>query len=53
MNNIMKIMRDEEMKIMEQDFTETCRIKAFIRKSRTAQVLNRLSFTEETSARRL
>jgi uncharacterized YigZ family protein len=53
MNKIMKIIRDEEMKILEQDFTETCKIKAFIRKSRTTQVLNRLSFTEETSARRL
>ena len=53
MNKIMKIIRDEEMEILEQDFTETCKIKAFIRKSRTTQVLNRLSFTEETSARRL
>ena len=53
MNKIMKIIRDEGMKIQEQDFTETCNIKAFIRKSRTAQVLNILSFTEETSARRL
>ncbi|MCK4854436.1 MAG: YigZ family protein [Bacteroidales bacterium] len=53
MNKIMKIIRDEEMKILEQDFTETCKIKAFIRKSRTTQVLNRLSFTEEISARKL
>ncbi len=53
MNKIMKIIRDEGMKIMEQDFTETCKIKAFIRKSRTTQVLNRLSFTEEISARKL
>jgi uncharacterized YigZ family protein len=53
MNNIMKIMRDEGMKIQEQDFTETCSIKALIRKSRTAQVLKRLSFTEGTSARKL
>ena len=53
MNKIMKIIRDEEMKILEQDFTETCKIKAFIRKSRTIHVLNILSFTEEISARRL
>ena len=53
MNKIMKIIRDEGMKIQEQDFTEICKIKASIRKSRTTQVLNRLSFIEETSARRL
>ncbi len=53
MNKIMKIIRDEGMKIQEQDFTETGKIKASIRKSRTTQVLNRLSFIEETSARRL
>ncbi len=53
MNKILKIIRDEGMKIQEQDFTETCKIKAYIRKSRTAQVLNRLSFIEETSARKL
>lgn len=53
MNKIMKIIRDEEMQILEQDFTETCKIKAFIRKSHTALVLNRLSLTEETNARRL
>ena len=53
MNKIMKIMRDEEMKILEQDFTETCKIKAFIRKSRTERVLNRLTALEETSASKL
>jgi uncharacterized YigZ family protein len=53
MNDIMKIIRDEGMDIQEQDFTETCQIKAFIRKSRTGQLLNRLSFMKETSARKL
>ncbi|KPL26653.1 MAG: hypothetical protein AMS23_00980 [Bacteroides sp. SM1_62] len=53
MNQVMTIIRDERMKIREQDFTETCRIRAFVRKSRTDKVLSRLSFPEETSARRL
>jgi len=53
MNKIMKIIRDEEMQILEQDFTETCKIKAFIRKSRTERVLNRLTALEETSASKL
>jgi uncharacterized YigZ family protein len=53
MNEIMKVIRDEGMKIREQDFTETCKIKAFIRKSLTAQVLKRLSFMEGTSVQKL
>jgi len=53
MNKIMKIIRDEGMKILEEEFTETCRIKALIRTSRTANVLNRLSLVEEVSARKL
>lgn len=53
MNKVMKIIRDEKMIIHEQDFTETCKIKVFIRKSRTAQLLKRLAFMEETNARRL
>ena len=53
MNKIMKIIRDEEMQILEQDFTETCKIRAFIRKSHTAMVLNRLTALEETSASKL
>ncbi len=53
MNKIMKIIRDEGMKIKEQEFTENCRIKASIRRSHTDQVLNRLSLTEEISAHKL
>ena len=53
MNKIMKIIRDEGMKIQVQDFTETCKIKASIRKSHTDQVLGILSIVEETSASRL
>jgi len=53
MNKIMKIIRDEGMKIQVQDFTETCKIKASIRKSHTDQVLGILSIIEETSASRL
>ena len=50
-NEIMKIIRDEGMEIQEQDFTENCQIKAFIRKSHTDQVLNKISFLEGTEAR--
>ncbi len=53
MNKIMKIIRDEGMKIQEQEFTETCKIKAFIRKSHTERVLNRLTAIEETGASKL
>jgi len=53
MNKVMKIIRDEKMIIQKQDFTETCKIKAFIRKSRTAELLKRLSNMEETSIRKL
>ena len=53
MNNVMKIIRDEGMIIHEQDFTETCKILAFVRKSRTAELLKRLAFMQETSARKL
>jgi len=53
MNKVMKILRDEGMKILEQDFTESCKIKASIRKSRMDQVLGRLSTVEEIIARRL
>lgn len=53
MNKIMKIIRDEGMKIREQEFSTTCRINVQIRKSRTAQVLNVLSSSEEISARKI
>lgn len=53
MNSIMKIIRDEGMKIKEQEFSASCRIKVLIRKSRTAQVINALSFSEEISARKI
>jgi len=53
MNNVMKIIRDEGMIIQKQDFTETCKIMAFIRKSRTAQLLKRLAFIEVTNARKI
>ncbi len=48
MNEIMKIIRDEGMKIQEQGFAENCQIKALVRKSRTDQVLNRISYLSGT-----
>ena len=53
MNEIMKIIRDEKMKMKEQDFSETCLVHSFIRKSRTDQVLKRLALLQETRARKL
>jgi uncharacterized YigZ family protein len=53
MNKIMKFLRDEGMKIKEQDFSASCRIRVTIRKSRTAQVLNTLSRLEEISVRKI
>jgi uncharacterized YigZ family protein len=53
MNKVMKIIRDKGIRIQEQDFTETCKIKASIRKSHTNHVLDILSIVEETNARRL
>jgi uncharacterized YigZ family protein len=51
MNEIMKIIRDEGMKIQEQDFAENCQIKASVRKSHTEQVLGKISFLDGTEAR--
>lgn len=53
MNQIMKIIRDEGMKIQEQDFTETCRVRALIRKNRADHVAGRLSCLEGISAEKL
>jgi uncharacterized YigZ family protein len=53
MNEIMKLLRDEGMKIKKQDFRESCQIHALIRKSRTDQMLDRLSRQREIKARRL
>ena len=50
-NEIMKIIRDEGLKIQEQDFTENCQIKASVRKSHTEKVLGKISFLDGTEAR--
>ncbi len=53
MNQVMKILRDEGMTVQEKEFTETCGIRAFIRKSRTDDVLRKLSFPEGITVRRI
>jgi len=53
MNRVLNIIRDEKMIIQKQDFKETCKIKAFIRKNRTAELLKRFSIMEEISIRKL
>ncbi len=53
MNEVLKIIHDEGMKIQTQDFTEACRIRALIRKSRTSRVLQKISGKEEIKAYRL
>lgn len=53
MNEIMKIIRDEGMKLQAQDFDEACRIRAFIRKSRTSRLIERLSGRQEIRIRPL
>ena len=50
-NEILKIIRDEGLKIQEQDFTENCQIKASVRKSHTEKVLGKISFLDGTEAR--
>jgi uncharacterized YigZ family protein len=53
MNEIMKFIREEGIKIEEQDFGESCQIRGLIRKSRTLQALARFSHRKEISIRRL
>jgi uncharacterized YigZ family protein len=50
MHEIMKIISIFKMRINEQEFGESCHIRAFIRKSQTGQVLDRLSGIQDTSA---
>ena len=42
MNNVMKILNEENMKILSRKFTETCIIEAAVRKSNADRVRNRL-----------
>lgn len=42
-SEIMKIIDEEKMKVMHQDFTDSCRLDALLRKSRTKQVLERIN----------
>ena len=53
MNEVMKILREENMRITGQEFGDTCHTRALIRKSQTARVLKKLSALQETSAGKL
>jgi len=43
MNFVMNIASEEGVKIIEQDFTATCKIKLSIRKNKTDEVVNQLT----------
>ncbi len=49
-NMIMKIIDDEKMTIQEQNFTDSCRLTALIRKSRIKQVLVRINKLPDANA---
>ena len=49
-NEIMRIIDEEKMKVGEQEFTDSCRLNALLRKSRTKKVLERINKLENASA---
>ena len=53
MNEIMKIIRDEGMKLQVQDYEEACTVRALIRKSRTSRLIERFSGRPGIHIRRL
>jgi len=46
-NNVMKILHEEEMKILKREFSESCVIEASIRKSHADRVRKRLEKLQE------
>jgi uncharacterized YigZ family protein len=53
MHEVLKIIRDEGMKLQAQDYDEACRIRALIRKSRTSRLIERFSGRQEIHIRML
>ena len=49
-NEIMRIIDEEKMKIRDQEFTDSCRLNALLRKSRTKKVMERINKIENASA---
>jgi len=47
MNNVMKILNEENMKVLSREFTETCIIETAVRKSNADGVRNRLQKLKE------
>jgi uncharacterized YigZ family protein len=41
MNEVMKIVKDEDLKVIEQDFMESCKLSFSIRKNKSNQVYDR------------
>jgi hypothetical protein len=46
----MRIIDEEKMKIMNQEFTDNCRLDALLRKSRTKPVMMRINKLGNASA---
>ena len=52
-NEVMKFIHQEGMKIQAQDFSESCLITAAVRKSRTGHVLDHFSRRDDITVRRI
>jgi uncharacterized YigZ family protein len=53
MSEVMKFIREEGVRIMEQEFGESCQIRGLIRKSHTARATARFSHRKEIRLHRL
>jgi uncharacterized YigZ family protein len=52
-NEVMRFLHEEGMKIQEQDFSESCRIRAQVRKSSTSHVLDYFSHRDDIAVRKI
>ena len=43
MNNVMRILKNDDIEILNQEFTESCKIDIKIRKSKYEQIVNKLA----------
>ncbi|MFN8209378.1 MAG: YigZ family protein [Bacteroidales bacterium] len=50
MNDVMKIIKDEELEQWDQDFSLECRMKVAVRLSASERVISRLSLVEDVRA---
>jgi len=47
MNNIMRILKDDDIEILNQEFTESCKIDIKIRKSKYEQIINKFGLFKD------